>query len=210
MFSKLFGALISLTLLAGCAIGNKIDYRGQKPPLSLTTQKTIAVGVQDQRPYVVSGDKSVRFVGLQRGGFGNPFDVLTESGAPLAEDFSAVIASALRGSGATVQLKVFSANEPTDVAIKNLLALDADKFLMVTFHEWKSDTMMNVALSYDVTARVLDEDGNLLAQSRISGRENLGGSFLNPPAQAAREVPIAFSKNLGRLLSDEDLTAALN
>jgi hypothetical protein len=36
---------------------------------------------------------------LQRGGFGNPFNVKTESGKALAEEMSTALASELEGNG---------------------------------------------------------------------------------------------------------------
>jgi hypothetical protein len=42
----------------------------------------LAVAVHDERSEVASGDKNPAFVGLLRGGYGNPMDVRTASGAP--------------------------------------------------------------------------------------------------------------------------------
>lgn len=65
-------------------MGNKHQYIGSDPELLVTTTYATAVAVQDRRPYVLDGDKDADFVGIQRGGFGNPFDVITTSGRPLA------------------------------------------------------------------------------------------------------------------------------
>ncbi|MGH8534209.1 MAG: hypothetical protein ACREV1_16215 [Gammaproteobacteria bacterium] len=70
--------LISLVLV-GCAFGRKQDYLQAHPVLELTHKARLAVGVQDRRPYILDHDKDEDFVGLQRGGYGNPFDVGTQS-----------------------------------------------------------------------------------------------------------------------------------
>ena len=60
-------------LLTGCAIGNRYAYQSvvANPQLSGTT--AVGVATHDQREYVRSGSKDPQFVGLQRGGYGNPF-----------------------------------------------------------------------------------------------------------------------------------------
>lgn len=60
---------------------------------------TVAVATHDQRPYVVGGNKKPNFVGLSRGGYGNPFDVVTVSGNPLADGFSESISRSLAARG---------------------------------------------------------------------------------------------------------------
>ena len=90
-----------------------------------------------------------------------------------------------------------------------MLKLDADRFLYVFYSEWKSDTYANVALIYDISARVLDGRGTVLAESNVSGRDHLGGSFFNPPAHAAEAVPVAFRQKLEQLLGSPDVASAL-
>src|SRR5207245_797055 len=64
---------------------------------------------------------------------------------------------------------------------------------------WKADRMQNTALIYAVTLRVLDMDGRVLAEKNLIGRDNLGGSFWNPPAHAKTAIPAAFKANLEAL-----------
>ncbi|MGH8489436.1 MAG: hypothetical protein ACREXS_11390 [Gammaproteobacteria bacterium] len=90
--------LISLVLV-GCAFGRKQDYLQAQPILELTRKERLAVGVQDRRPYILDHDKDEDFVGLQRGGYGNPFDVGTQSKQALAEDMAKVLAVALGRHG---------------------------------------------------------------------------------------------------------------
>jgi len=82
--------LISL-MIGGCAFGRKQDYLQARPVLEYTSKVRLAVGVQDRRPYILDHDKDEDFVGLQRGGYGNPFDVSTNSNLPLADDMAKVL-----------------------------------------------------------------------------------------------------------------------
>ncbi|MEH6548066.1 MAG: hypothetical protein V7701_16640, partial [Sneathiella sp.] len=92
LVSKLGVILAFGILLSACAVGNKYDYKDQPIDLAASSDQKIGVSVVDQRIYIVSGEKPADFVGLQRGGFGNPFDVNTKSGGPMADSFAFAIA----------------------------------------------------------------------------------------------------------------------
>ena len=88
-------------VLGGCAFGRTYSYgdASMGMPGLASGSGTVALAVHDVRPYVVSGNKPERFVGLMRGGFGNPFDVNTGSGDALSNDLRRVISKALQSKG---------------------------------------------------------------------------------------------------------------
>jgi hypothetical protein len=192
--------LIVLAALAasGCAVGNKHNY-SMAPELGVQGARSIAVGAQDVRPYVVSKDKTPDFVGLQRGGFGNPFDVTTESGRPLADDVAGAIAASLsrRGFKATTVAVAPAGADARQLASQ----AGAERVALVSIHEWKSDTFQNTALLYELVLRVFDANGTELANNRVTGRDNLGGSAWNPPAHAKGAVPEAYRRKLEELFN---------
>lgn len=207
---KLIFALAAVQmLLSGCAIGNKYDYRSQTLDLPVASGGSVAVAVSDQRPYVVSGDKTAVFVGLQRAGFGIPHDVETLSQGPLADDFAATISAALEAKGIAVKPVMVAPSFNDRNAVKALSTSGADKALLILLREWKSDTMNNVALMYDVKAEVFDGQGNSIAENAVVGRENLGGDAWNPPKHARSAVPAAYRRILETLLSDPKIVDAL-
>ena len=61
--------------------------------------KLLILAVQDFRPYVLNGDEEPGFVGLQRGGYGNPFDVTTLTGRPMTEDMAEAMVKGLSDVG---------------------------------------------------------------------------------------------------------------
>src|SRR5207302_9813125 len=140
---RLAAVLCAATLAGGCAVGNQHVYHGATAEIGPNGNTSVAVATQDLRPYVASGEKAPNFVGLSPGGVGNPFNVTTASGNALAQDFSATIARSLELKGYKVTA------------------------VIVTINEWKSDTMMNTALYYDLLLRVYDVGGNQLAENRI-------------------------------------------
>lgn len=212
MSQTLKGGLLSLAmvfLLSGCAVGNKHNYHETIVDIEAAQGMSITVAAQDQRPYVLSGSKTPNFVGLQRGGFGNPFDVTTESGKPLADDIAASIVRSLLSVGANASSVAVSPSLSQDRAINQLRSTGSDRLLLLRFTEWKSDTYNNTALVFDVKAYVFDVQGRAIAESDISGRDNLGGSAFNPPRHARRAVPETFKRKLEELLNSREVAAAL-
>jgi hypothetical protein len=193
----------------GCAVGNKHNYTADPPTLAVQGTRSVAVAAQDARPYVITKEKSPDFVGLSRGGFGNPFDVTTESGRPLADDFAATITRSLQNRG----FKSTAVGVAPSTAAPDVRSLAAqagtERVALVSIHEWKSDTFQNTALLYEVVLRVFDLNGNELANNRISGRDNLGGSAWNPPDHAKGAVPAAYRKKLEELFGSEAVVRSL-
>jgi hypothetical protein len=203
-------ALMAMVLaLAGCAVGNQHAYTAETPQLSANGARPVAVGTEDARPYVVSRAKPPSFVGLSRGGFGNPFDVTTASGAPLADDFSATIARALQQKGfkSTVVDVGELGRKPDARALVS--RPPADRLALITINEWKSDTFMQTSLTYEVTLRVYGAEGEQLATNRIAGRDNLGGDAINPPGHAKTAVPPAYRRKLEQLFDSEAVINSL-
>ena len=87
-------ALTATMVCHGCAAGNRHAYHETVAVLQASGSKTIAVATHDEREYVRSGHKRPNFVGLQRGGYGNPFNVTTASTHPLAQDMTDAIVEA--------------------------------------------------------------------------------------------------------------------
>ena len=172
-------ALMALVTLGGCAAGNRYDYSSAISGLPISGTDQVALDVVDARPYVVSGDKKPDFIGLQRGGFGNPFDVRTASGRPMAAEMHDAIAHALVKQGYTVV-------GPKDPAPRKME-------LQVT--EWKTDAMMHFELRWDLTLNVYDDQGVLLAKSTSSGKEEQGAGFESQNSQnAARYFEMKFTQ----------------
>lgn len=195
--------------LGGCAIGNQHQYNGVQPDLTVVSKHSVALAVVDRRPYVVSGDKDPDFVGLQRGGFGNPFDVTTASRQALADDFAGDIVAALKKRGLPAEsVTVKAGTKPAEV-MQALIAKGKDRALTIELTQWKSDTYTNTALLYNVQASVFDATGRQSASVAKQGDQDLGGSVMNPPGHAKEAVPPAFKAILESLLNAPEIVAAL-
>ena len=204
-----FTIVIIASALTGCAVGNQHPYDSETPQFAVSGTRSVAVATQDSRPYVQSKSKSPTFVGLSRGGFGNPFDVTTGSGKPLAEDFSTTIARSLQQKG--LKSTVVSVGDPLSPVDARALVARAgtERLALVSINEWKSDTFMSTALNYDVTLRIYDANGAQLATNRLSGEDNLGADAINPPGHAKAAVPPAYRRKLEELFASQAVIDSL-
>lgn len=200
--------LTGLLLLGGCAYGVKHDYDQKALDLGISTSATVAVGTLDRRPYIVNGQKAPDFVGLSRGGFGNPFDVATQSGRPLASDMSSSIVTSMKGKGVDAKVVELKPAFSVDEARTALSAAGTQRSVMITLMEWKGDTMINVGLNYDFDLRVFDKDGKLLASKMQQGRENLGSGDPFAPGGSSQILP-RFRRMMETLFRDPDVVKAL-
>lgn len=195
-------------VVSGCAIGNRYAYHTIVADPQLTGAAAVGVATHDQREYIRSGSKDPQFVGYQRGGFGNPFDVRTEDDKPMAEAMTTSIVNTLMRKGFRTRPVIVAHSLSSDEARQRLLRADAARMLLLTVQEWKSDAVMRIGLTYDVTMTVLDRAGTVLAEKRIQGdKEVLGAAGL--PSGVGEVVGKAFKAKLEQLLDDPAITTAL-
>jgi hypothetical protein len=202
----LVGLLLATLVLGGCAVGQEFSYAdGHVALLSGRSDTPAAVAVLDQRPYIVSGDKKENFVGLSRGGYGNPFNVKTRSGAPMAEDMATAVARALEANGQPAKAVVAPVAGGTEGAKSALMKSGAERLMLFTLHEWKTDTLEHTGLWFDVTLDIFDAAGETLASKHITGKEVSGGSIVS----AERDAQKWFSEKIGLLLDNRDIASAM-
>ncbi len=181
-------------LLSGCVAGQKINIAytpAACAPIAIT--QTASVQVNDQRPYVLNGDKNPQYIGHYRGGYGNTWAVGTASKQPLAQQIKKDILKELDVLGVPVS------NAQTS------------RRLNVKILDYNFDAYMNGRFWYDIEARVLDDADQVLAQTRVKDEHVIKGSFWVGPKYAfQKQVPILHHKIITRLLRDNpDIMNAL-
>jgi hypothetical protein len=194
---RLIAVIGSCLLLSACAIGVTFDYRNAVPALAAATNKTVVVVAIDQRPYVLAGSNTPQWVGMFRGGFGNPFGAHTESGAPFSDDVAVAVTSGLRAKGINAVL-ASSANANGA----------GQRRLKITIKDWKSDTMYNTLIRYDLRAEVTDAAGTVLASNTLADEKSFS-TFNNLPSTTTAEVLSRFKVIIADLLNSPALQKAL-
>jgi hypothetical protein len=200
---SLISAVALATELAGCAFGVTQKYDEAKTDLTARSA-TLTVAVLDHRPYVIDKNKLETFTGLSRGGFGNPFDVSTASGQPLASDMAKALEKSFADKGTKVSI-VTMPPETSEADAQRKVATPGGKGLLVVLKEWKSDTYATTALHYDVEALVIDSNGRAVARNSVTGVDNLGAGL-----DVRNNAPVAaFGPKMRQLLSAPQMANAL-
>ena len=202
---NLMVAFLSLVFLGGCAAGNRYDY---SPSIALPIRGggDLGLAVVDNRQYVLSGKKTPDFVGLQRGGFGNPFNVTTKSGQALADDMTESLKNALGTVGFDVRNVYFSSPDGAVIA-EAIRESRLPRTVVLRVDEWKTDAMMNLRLVYDLTLTVFDSKGESIASAQDKGDETLSGSGFQSGNSA--NAASAFERKVGRIFNDGAIKMAL-
>ncbi len=201
-------ALLGL-LLNGCAIGNQYTFRDENIGLPMAPAEkgmALSTGVSEQRPYILDGDKDPDFIGLQRGGFGNPFDVTTASGNAFVEDVQRVFNNMLQYGGYDVAFTTRLESLEDFIAANRDQGTTRGLFLEV--RDWKTDVGMRVTLHYDLVLTVVDENGQVLATSSQQGLEAAGGASLGEEGNGETASRMLSTK-LSYLFLDPEVQAAL-
>ena len=156
---------------AQSAIGRTANYANSWPVINWETDNTIAVGVHDQRPYVVDGEKSPTYVGTMRGGFYNPWNMNTLSNKPLADDITSAVTAGFKRIGTSTEPISILFSDSRQVVIEKLRHSGAKRLILLTLGEWRSDTYTKAHLFVEATAIVYDGAGKELANSAISHKD---------------------------------------
>jgi hypothetical protein len=207
----LFVFFTFLFLSQGCAVGNKYNFSDTRANLQASSELRagVTVATLDQRSTVVSGECLPTYVGMQRGGFGNPWRVNTESGLPLADDVTKSVSQSLSQKGFKT-IPVFVAyNQSQEQVLALLLAKRTDRSILILLKRWESDTYMNIGLDYELRLLVFGPNQTVIAENSIAENKTLPGSFWNPPEAAREQIPIAFKDAIEKLLNDPKIVAVL-
>ncbi len=199
---------ILAVVLAGCG-SHKINYRGPAADLTYTGKRSLTVGVLDKRPYILNQEKPPNYVGTIRGGYGNPFNQTTESGNPLADDFRDTLAESLTTGGFSVTPLPLNPQDTSKTARKAFRASGGERFLLLTLDEWQNDYYPasygneNTYILFNVTLRVYNRTGKVLAKKSLSGENNLPSGWPN------KTVPVFYQKKVTELINAPNISRAL-
>ena len=200
--------ILILTLLAGCG-PRGIKYTATINTLECKSTRSLAVAVLDERPYILNKEKDPSFVGIMRGGYGNPFNTSTESGAPLADDMLMTVADSLRARGFTVTPIKTSPADSRNAVIDRLYASGAQRFLLIEVKDWQSDylpkayTAERSNLFINAEISVLNRNRKVVSGSRLKEELTL------PSGWPENTVPDVYQKTMKRLLDEPRICRAL-
>ncbi|MGH8292701.1 MAG: hypothetical protein ACRESA_04435 [Gammaproteobacteria bacterium] len=202
-----WGLLAAVAMLTACSYAMPYESTVVLPE---TGDAKLAVATVDERPYVLNGKNPPEYVGIIRGGYGNPFNRDTDDGKPLADDFSASIANSLTAKGfQVITISTPPASSPA-AALQILQHSGAHRLILVELRDWQSDTMINPTVNCDVTLHIYDSSGRELASVKDAENYDMhGGSIFSTPGRSSDKVYQFYEHKITEWFSDPKIEAAI-
>ncbi|PCH84997.1 MAG: hypothetical protein COB26_02085 [Piscirickettsiaceae bacterium] len=213
MFYRLVSLLLFFVFLSGCVLTDNTRKSALNlPPLELQggSIEVIAVGILDDRPYVVSGEKPAKYIGQFQLTMGDPYDAFTSSKQPMAKEFLATLPQLLKKQFPKIKIVQLDVGLSKAEAVNALLEQGVDKVVLITLKEWKSLTAIDTSLWFDAQLETFNAKKQLLAYKRTQGHDTFGGAAIaGPITNAKRTLPHAFRQKMQALFSDSMVMASL-
>ncbi len=176
--SVLFSLLIVvISVFSGCAVKQKVALEYEAPKASATAQSypEVNVVVNDERPYIISGEKPASYIGTYRGGFGNPFNVNTKDLVALSQLLHDDLLEELNAMG--------------------FVKKNGGKTLVVDILAWKFDAYQNASFNYTLHVKVVGNDKKTIASSNVLGTDiYIKGTFMEGgKGGVERDMPKLYS-----------------
>lgn len=201
--------IFGVSVLSGCVVGVKHNYQEVTADIVASGSKKVSIATYDRRPEILSKETAPEVTGWQKGGYGNPFKVTTESGRPLADEISVAIVASLEKKGFAASPVSVAFNEEKSTVMDKLKASGADTLLLLTMYEWFSNCYVNTDLDYNLHLQVLDKSGTVLTENQVKGKDDLGGSFWTTVGASKEVTRAAFKRKIEELLNNPEVTKAL-
>jgi|LSQX01.2.fsa_nt_gb hypothetical protein len=200
--------ILIVFLAVGCG-PRGIRYTATLHDLTCSSSRSIAVAVLDERPYILKKEKDPSYVGLIRGGYGNPFDMWTESGAPLAEDMLHTITDSLRARGFKVTPLKTAAVNSREAALAGFKAADTDRLLLLVIREWYSDYIPAAYTPERSNLFVHVEAGVFNRNQKKTAGKNLMEDLTLPSGWPYETIPSVYQSKISGLINDSRICRAL-
>jgi hypothetical protein len=204
---SLLSAIVAALSLGACAVDVGHPYDAMTADIRVNAPQ-IALGVHDQRPYVVDGQKVEHFVGLTRGGYNNPWDAFTASRKPLADEIAKSLADSLRRNGSTVTIVRLEPKMSREDA-RLTAAKSAPKAAILTLLEWKTDIGYSYRHNAELELHIVNASGRVVGESRFAENRTFRYDMtILPTTVFKREIPPVFKQYMEYLFSQPSVNAA--
>jgi hypothetical protein len=198
------------SLLGGCAVGNKYMIADVPVQFEATGKYSVVVASLDQRKFIVDKTSPDTYVGMVRGGYGNPFNATTISGLPFSNDVGQAICNALNHKGFKTTLVPVKFDLTEEKVLERLLSNKEDRALLVLIQKWESDSFINLNVGYDLILKVIAKDGTILATAQAKEDIKVPGSiWIGSLEMSKTEVPNIFKKSIESLLNNPEVVKVL-
>jgi hypothetical protein len=205
---SLLCAVLSAVLLAGCATP---ATKGEiTPSIAKGGAKEVVLSIVDRRPYILSKEKSEKFEGLMRGGFGIPY-TLDRPNRPADDRFVDLLADVIKDGFAEIGTKVVVVKVPIgtsiDDAFKMMSERKGERYLLILVTDSRWDVMFTYHYDFGFDMIVRDPDDKTLTTRNFPGRVtgNASDKFT-----LWDMVSVIYKEQLEKAFADPTLRTALS
>ena len=208
MHHRFLLALTLLIALSACKQGGNDEFVAVEPAQTVLGENTISASVIDQRPYVVNGKESDRFIGTTIGRWGMNTNVHTESGHPIAEELTDELVNALDRRGVAAAGLPLPKGTPEVATLAAFQVHGTERMVVVQVYELRIKAISHVTARWHLEAFVYDRSGNILARRATRGFEPVGR--IDPSGNGADIGMREIIRKLSELLDEPVISRALN
>jgi hypothetical protein len=171
IFNLLSGVAL-VAMFASCTVGRKMSYENKEVTPGYTTTKTLQVGFLENREAVLSGKEKPSFCGHLNSTAQIDYNMQTESGKPLVDEFTGSVAGSLTKLGVQATPVIIPLRRPVDSVIVAFSASGRDRLLLFTLNQWESRgipkfTTILYQVRYAIEVNVYDQSGKLMATAEV-------------------------------------------
>ena len=208
MHHRFLLALTLLVALGACKHSGTDEFVAVEPAQTVLGEHAISASVIDQRPYVVNGEESDRFIGMAVSPWGKNTEIKTESGRPLAVELIDELVDALDRRGIVAAGLPLPKGTPDAAALAAFQIHGTERMVAVQIYELEVKTISRITARWHLEAFVYDRAGNLLARRATRGFEPV-----RRIGRKGSDADIAMKeiiRRLSELLDEPVISRALN
>lgn len=164
-----------MSICSGCATGLTPETTAMRVPHRAGQNvKSVKIVVAENRPYVVSGDKSERFEGLTREVYGIPISRETNDGKTMSRYLAERLKVGFDRSGFNAAIL----DVPKGQNVSNLKSIgggsNTDLTFFIDMRDWRYDMGgFRPSFKFDITILIYAKDKGVIAQEDFSGVERM-------------------------------------
>lgn len=208
-------AAASMILGSGCAVNRTLQYSNLSVSPSYRTDKTVMIAFQDKREDVLSGKRKETFCGQLFSTAQIGYNINTESGKTLAQDFAQSFKSSFDAAGIRTQVMDIAKADEEAVWMKAFTSSNAERLLKITINKWEARGTplfvdIRYELFYDFTLSVYNKEGTLLASSNRKDNHMQKEGQLSITMKKMQEISNDFfTREMNAMLNEDKIKAAL-
>lgn len=168
-----FGAAAFLLIyFSGCAAGRKMSFENKEVKPGYTIAKSLTIGFQDKREDVLAGKEKPGFCGHIYSAMQIGYNMQTETGKPLADEFTMALANSLKNQGMKVSPVMIPINSTMDSVLKMFSSNPGERLALFTINKWESNatprfSKIEYNVNYNLDLAIYDQAGSLLTSANV-------------------------------------------